>query len=86
MTPLFDEVRFGAETQDVSNIAAAYLLAPDESNNDSTNYWIFTRAGFERLIDRTGWKLVASYSGDVPNSNPQDSRLDERVFALLEAR
>ena len=86
MTPLFDEVRFGAETQDVSNIAAAYLLAPDESNNNSTNYWIFTKAGFERLIERTGWNLVASSSSGIPHSNPQDDRLDERVYALLEAR
>ena len=77
---------FRAGTQDVSNISAAYLLAPDESNNDSTNYWIFTKAGFERLIERTGWNLVTSFSSGIPYSNPQDNRLDERVFALLEAR
>jgi tRNA (mo5U34)-methyltransferase len=77
---------FRAGTQDVSNISAAYLLAPDESNNDATNYWIFTKAGFERLVDRTGWNLVASHVIGSPNSNPQDNRLDERVFALLEAR
>jgi tRNA (mo5U34)-methyltransferase len=77
---------FKAGTEDVSNIPAAYLLAPDESNNDSTNYWIFTKAGFERLIERTGWNLVASSSSGIPHSNPQDDRLDERVYALLEAR
>ena len=77
---------FRAGTQDVSDISAAYLLAPDESNNDSTNYWIFTKAGFERLIERTGWNLVASFSSGIPHSNPQDNHLDERVFALLEAR
>jgi tRNA (mo5U34)-methyltransferase len=77
---------FRAGTQDVSNISAAYLLAADESNNDSTNYWIFTQAGFERLIERTGWSLVASFSSGIPNSNPQDNHRDERIFALLEAR
>ena len=54
---------FRAGTQDVSNISAAYLLAPDESNNDSTNYWIFTKAGFERLIERTGWNLYQESRG-----------------------
>jgi tRNA (mo5U34)-methyltransferase len=77
---------FRAGTQDVSSIPAAYLLAPDESNNDRTNYWVFTKAGFERLVDRTGWNLVASHVIGSPNSNPQDNRLDERMFALLEAR
>jgi len=77
---------FKAGTQDVSDIPAAYLLAPHEANDDWTNYWIFTKAGFERLIERTGWNLVASFSSGVLDSNPQDNHRDERVFALLEAR
>ena len=72
---------------DASGIAAAYLLAPDESNSDATNYWIFTTAGLRRLFDRTGWNvLVERHLGDIKTSNPQDNARDERLFAILERR
>ena len=41
----------------------AYLLAADECNNDATNYWIFSDAGLRRLLDRTGWEVIASTRG-----------------------
>jgi tRNA (mo5U34)-methyltransferase len=69
---------------DVSGVSAAYLLNPDESNNDATNYWIFTRASLERIFYRTGWKVVAGYTvGDTFASNPQDDRADERYMGVL---
>jgi tRNA (mo5U34)-methyltransferase len=72
---------------DSSIIPAAYLLGPTESNNDATNYWIFTRAGLERIFDRTGWSVIAIRTvGDTIASNPQDPSHDERVFALLQRR
>ena len=43
---------------DVSSFSIAYLLSPNELNNDSTNYWIFTVAGLKRLVDRAGWNVV----------------------------
>jgi tRNA (mo5U34)-methyltransferase len=37
----------------------AYLLAPEECNNDSTNFWIVSGEGLKRLIHRTGWNILA---------------------------
>jgi hypothetical protein len=63
------------------------LLGPDESNNDATNFWIFTAAGLRRVADRAGWDVVAMRTvGDVTHSNPQDADHDERAFALLRSR
>jgi tRNA (mo5U34)-methyltransferase len=69
---------------DISGISAAYLLNPDESNNDPTNYWIFTMAGLERIFTRTGWKIVAGRTvGDTISSNPRDEDRDERFMGVL---
>lgn len=76
-----------ADSPDVSSFPIAYLLSPTESNNDSTNYWIFTEAGLRRLIDRAGWNVVGFRSvGDITTSNPQDNYHDERAFAVLESK
>jgi len=59
--------RFRLGAPDVSTFPAAYLLGPDEANNDATNYWVFTEAGLRRLIERTGWSIIgyrATGSGD----------------------
>ena len=72
---------------DVSDIPAAYLLAPDESNNDATNFWIFTTGGVRRLANRAGWEVLGFRTvGDTVHSNPQDNDRDERAFALLRSR
>ena len=72
---------------DASSVAAAYLLGPSESNNDATNYWIFTEAGLKRIFQRSGWEIVSFCTlGDVERSNPQDNQRDERAFALLKRR
>jgi hypothetical protein len=71
----------------VSAVPAAYLLGPDESNNDATNFWVFTDAGLKRLLDRTGWDLVTYRTlGDVARSNPWDNDRDERAFTLVKSR
>jgi hypothetical protein len=74
---------FWNDSVDVSTVSAAYLLAPDESNNDSTNYWIFTEAGLKRLFSRTGWRIPNYRSVGSTESNPRDNDRDERAFALL---
>jgi len=75
---------FRAGGPDLSDNAAAYLVSPVETNNDSTNYWMFTNAGLKRIFERTGWEIVGYRTvGDVTASNPQDSDHDERAFALL---
>lgn len=77
---------FKAGREEMTDIPSAYLLAPDESNNDATNYWIFTQSGYERLVMRTGWDILSKFTIEVPNSNPQDDHLDERSYFLLESK
>jgi hypothetical protein len=76
-----------ADGQSLSPYPLAYLLAPQECNNDDTNFWIFSEQGLRRLIDRTGWNLL-SYTtiGDTVGSTPADPQRDERAFCLLEKR
>lgn len=65
----------------------AYLVAPTETNDDPTNYWIFSEAGLRRILDRTGWDVLASRSyGDTTSSDPASSDHDERMFCLLRSR
>ena len=67
--------------------ALAYLLDEFESNNDASNFWIFTNSGLKRLFDRTGWDIVHQDNvGDTTHSNPSDSDKDERSFVLLKNR
>jgi 2-polyprenyl-3-methyl-5-hydroxy-6-metoxy-1,4-benzoquinol methylase len=73
--------------RDLSETSAAYLLGPDEGNNDPTNFWVFTEAALRRLAERAGWDVVQFRTvGDVVQSNPWDADHDERAFALLRSR
>ncbi|NND45677.1 MAG: hypothetical protein HKN58_10160 [Xanthomonadales bacterium] len=75
------------KTTHVRNIPLAYLLDADECNNDPTNYWIFSQAGLERIVSRAGWTVLDRVNyGSKRNSNPRDTRRDERAFLLLESR
>lgn len=72
---------------DLSAAPLAYLLAPDECNNDATNYWIFSMPGLLRLADRCGWSVIAQRTvGDLHQSDPSSAEHDERAFLLLESR
>jgi tRNA (mo5U34)-methyltransferase len=65
----------------------AYLLDPQECNNDATNYWIFSMPGLLRLVDRCGWDVLAQRRvGDVGASDPSSPEHDERAFLLLRSR
>lgn len=71
----------------ISGSSVAYLLNPDESNNDSTNYWIFTELCLERIVNRAGWSILYKNTvGDTFSSNPSDSDKDERCFMLLRSK
>ena len=71
----------------ITSEPVAYLLHPRETNNDPTNYWIFSQSGLARLIERTGWiQLSQVRSGRLSASNPFDPDADERVFMLLRSR
>jgi tRNA (mo5U34)-methyltransferase len=70
-----------------ADIAVAYLVAPYETNNDPTNYWIFSRAGLHRILDRTGWDICCYGTvGEKVNSDPSSANKDERAFCLIRSR
>lgn len=72
---------------DISSVPAAYLVAPDECNNDATNFWMFTEAGLRRILHRTGWDLIdyATF-GNLVSSDPATAAGDERAFFLVRSR
>ena len=77
----------GPRQTPVADLPMAYLLAAHEANNDPTNYWIFTLAGLERLVDRTGWEIIDRYNvGNTGTSEPTTAAGDERMFLLLRNR
>lgn len=72
---------------DFSEIPAAYLVGDRETNDDCTNYWIFSAAGLRRLFERTGWRVCDFTTvGAVEASDPVHAENDERAFCLLESR
>jgi tRNA (mo5U34)-methyltransferase len=74
----------GPSRTPVVDLPVAYLVAPDETNNDATNYWMFSPAGLERIVSRAGWSVLERYSvGDVIASDPSSPDHDERAFLLL---
>ena len=85
----FLSTRIARQTADgvsLSKYPVAYLLGPEECNNDSTNFWIFSDEGLKQLLHRTGWSILAYTSiGDTNNSTPGDPNHDERVFCVLKS-
>jgi len=76
-----------ADGQRLSPYPVAYLVGPQECNNDDTNFWIFSDGGLKRLIERTGWNVLSYVTiGDTINSTPADPDRDERAFCFLEKR
>ncbi len=74
----------GPQRQPIGELPVGYLLAPNETNNDSTNYWIFSPAGLERLAERAGWRILDRLNvGNTEDSDPSGPDNDERMFLLL---
>jgi tRNA (mo5U34)-methyltransferase len=68
---------------DLKTVPVAYLVDPHETNNDPTNFWIFTVAGLRRLLDRTGWEILDLVTlGATDASDPATAEGDERAFLL----
>jgi hypothetical protein len=86
----FVSTRIARQTPDgrlLSPYPVAYLLGPQECNEDSTNFWIFSEKGLRRLIDRTGWNILAYITiGDTKSSIPANPHRDERAFCLLKKK
>jgi tRNA (mo5U34)-methyltransferase len=85
----FLTTRVARQTADglpLSKYPLAYLLGPEECNSDNTNFWIFSDEGLKRLIQRTGWNILAFTTiGDTNNSTPADPNHDERAVCLLKS-
>ena len=84
----------GAEGTDVNrnrielrDVPVAYLVAADETNNDATNYWMFSEAGLRRILHRCGWDVLdfATF-GNTGNSDPATAKGDERAFCYVRSR
>ncbi len=72
-------------TVELGRVPAAYLLAPDECNGDTTNYWVFSPPGLLRLAERCGWSALASMRTGAYDSDPASASGDEREFLLLKS-
>jgi hypothetical protein len=61
------------------------LLADDELNQDNSNFWIFSEAGFKRLLKRTNWTILDYWKSGAENSSPESVDCDQRVFCLAKS-
>jgi len=76
----------GASRTPISDLPVAYLVAPHETNNDPTNYWILSPFGLERLVQRAGWTILERLNvGNTTDSDPATPENDERMFLLLQS-
>jgi tRNA (mo5U34)-methyltransferase len=74
----------GARRTPIGELPVGYLVAPHETNNDPTNYWILSPTGVERLAERAGWIVVEKANvGNTEESDPSTPENDERMFLLL---
>jgi hypothetical protein len=77
----------GPSRTPIGDLPVGYLVAPHETNNDPTNYWVFSPAGVERLVQRTGWTTLERLNvGNTATSDPATPENDERMFMLLRSR
>lgn len=71
----------------ISDVPVAYLVDSYETNNDATNFWMFTEAGLKRILDRCGWDVLDYMSvGATGTSDPATTEGDERAFCLIRSR
>lgn len=79
--------RFTPQHLLIQNEPLAYLLDSAESNNDATNFWIFSQAGLRRLLQRSGWHVSHFMTiGNAEVSDPATLTGDERAICLLRSR
>ena len=71
----------------IEELPLAYLVDAAESNNDATNFWIFSVTGLKRICHRAGWDVQEFITlGDTKTSHPAAPDRDERAFCLLKSR
>lgn len=72
---------------DVSKFSFAYLVHESETNNDASNFWMFTQTGLKRILSRTGWEILDYMTvGNTRNSDPSSKEGDERAFCFLKSK
>ncbi len=72
---------------EVRTMPVAYLVGARETNDDPTNFWMFSEAGLRRVLDRAGFDVLEFLTvGNTVDSDPATARGDERAFALLRSR
>jgi tRNA (mo5U34)-methyltransferase len=75
------------ERVELRTVPIAYLVGSDETNNDATNYWMFSEAGLRRTLDRAGWDVLDFMTvGNTRASDPATNEGDERAFCLVRSR
>jgi tRNA (mo5U34)-methyltransferase len=80
-------IQFLPDGRPVRNSTLAYLVSPSETNNDASNFWMFTVDGLKLICERAGWNVVSAHTvGDTLASNPRDQEHDERAFMLLQSK
>ena len=67
---------------DISGSPLAYLLAHRESNNDPTNYWIFSPEGLKRCLARSGWLIRNTVVYGPEDGDPAEK--DQRTFVYCQ--
>ena len=68
------------------DVPVAYLVAPNETNNDDTNFWMFSEAGLRRILQRSGWDVLEFMTLGNDDSDPATEAGDERAFCYVRSR
>ncbi len=63
----------------------AYLVSDNELGTDNTNYWLFNSAGFRRLAERSGWRVLSSIRFGATRAG-DTNRHDAREALLLASK
>ena len=72
---------------ELRDVPVAYLVAADETNNDATNFWMFSEAGLRRILYRCGWDILDFMTlGNTKDSDPATASGDERAFCYVRSR
>jgi tRNA (mo5U34)-methyltransferase len=69
---------------DVTDVPLAYLLDTREANNDPTNWWIFSPAGYLRALKRSGWSVKGSFCVGAETGGVAGKETNKRMWAFCE--
>lgn len=83
-TKVFDVLPGDHAAATLTERQVAYLLNPQECNNDNTNWWVLTEAALRLLIQRSGWRIAQTKRLDqvVGSADPARPEADGRLILL----